>query len=63
MEDARTISLKSVKHETPKAWLAILDDDKEVWFPKSQCEMTEDNKLSVPEWLLKEKGLNDNWDE
>jgi hypothetical protein len=55
-----TLEVRSIKHETPKAWLAILEDDKEVWFPKSQCKM-DGNTLSVPGWLLKEKGLNE-WD-
>lgn len=28
------------------------------WFPKSQCELDEDNKIvEVPRWLAEEKGL------
>lgn len=55
-EDVMTeVEIKSIKHETPKAWLAIMEDDREIWFPKSQCELN-DGVLSVPEWLMKEKG-------
>lgn len=52
------IKIKNVKHETPKAWLAIMEDDKEVWLPKSQCQLKE-NVMSIPDWLVEEKELNE----
>jgi hypothetical protein len=43
--------------ETPDAWLLDMGDEK-VWFPKSQCELDEDEQIiDVPEWLAIEKGL------
>ena len=57
----KDIKVDSIKHETPKAWLVILEDKKEVWFPKSQCKY-EDGIMSVPEWLCKEKDLIE-WDD
>ena len=61
MED-KTITVKSIKHETDKAWLAILEDNSEVWFPKSQCSML-DNAIKVPGWLAEAKSLSGKWDE
>lgn len=47
----------SVKHETERAWL-ITDGTKDVWLPKSQCEMDERAGIcTMPEWLAKEKEL------
>ncbi len=57
----KAINVKSVKQETDKAWLTVLEDGSEVWFPKSQCSM-EDNKIHVPGWLVKAKDLGDAWD-
>ena len=58
MEDAKVLDIKSVKLETPKAWLAILEDGIEIWFPKSQCSMGENTlKITVPEWLLRAKDI------
>jgi len=43
--------------ETEIAWLVKIDKE-EIWFPKSQCELDEDDKkVEVPEWLAIEKGL------
>lgn len=52
-----TIKIKSVKHETDMAWLAILEDGSEVWFPKSQCSLKE-NSLLVPDWLVEAKNIS-----
>lgn len=54
----KKLTVKSIKHETPKAWLAILEDGSEVWFPKSQCSKKEDNTLLVPDWLLETKNIS-----
>ena len=49
-----------VKHETKAAWL-INDGAKDVWIPKSQCEVeivgTAAAIATMPEWLAHEKGL------
>jgi len=43
--------------ETDSAWLLDFGYI-EVWLPKSQCEMDEDeNTIEVPEWLAIEKEL------
>lgn len=57
MADDVTIKIKSVKHETDKAWLAILTDDSEVWFPKSQCDL-KGEKITLPKWLARTKEIN-----
>jgi hypothetical protein len=56
------VKVASIKHETPKAWLAIMEDSKEIWFPKSQCKLSDD-LMTVPNWLLKEKGVTADWDD
>lgn len=44
--------------ESDSAWLIRTADGDEVWLPKSQCELDEDdNRVDVPEWLAIEKGL------
>jgi len=58
----KVLDFKSIKHETSKAWLTILKDDSEVWFPKSQCSMKDEKSLVVPEWLVKAKDI-DSWDD
>jgi hypothetical protein len=54
----------TVKFETNDAWLITINDPKgtidadahgkDVWFPKSQCELHEDG-LDVPQWLWDRK--------
>lgn len=44
--------------ETPDAWLILTAYDEEVWLPKSQVELDDDESVvRVPEWLALEKGL------
>lgn len=39
------------------AWKLKIDKD-ELWLPKSQCELDEDEKcVLVPKWLVEKKGL------
>ena len=57
-----TLNIQSVKRETPKAWLAILKNGSEIWFPKSQCSI-DDNSLTLPDWLAKAKGIAPDYDE
>jgi len=45
-------------HETYNAWLLEIWDE-EIWFPKSQCDLDEENKtITIPEWLAEKKGLD-----
>ena len=49
------------KHETKAAWL-VNDGDRDIWLPKSQCEVdiAGDNTtciVTLPEWLAIEKEL------
>jgi len=46
------LEFKSIKKETPKAWLLIMSGDAEYWFPKSKCSI-KNNILTVPKWLLR----------
>ena len=48
-----------VRMETPRAYL-INDGTKEVWVPKSQCELERGDKMdtvTLPVWLARDKGL------
>ncbi len=50
----------SIKHETEEAMLVEFEPGVEEWLPKSQCnEISIDNVevITVPEWLMEEKGL------
>jgi hypothetical protein len=44
-------------HETEAGVLLLTDDDKEVWFPKSQLVQISDNEWQMPEWLAMDKGV------
>jgi hypothetical protein len=49
--------VKRAEAETPKAWLLVVDGQKE-WFPKSRCDFDSGTMiLEVPRWLAMEKGL------
>ena len=52
----------TIEAETEKAWLLELKLDKIIqeWFPKSICEIDEDNEkiLIVPLWLMQKKFCN-----
>lgn len=60
MSDSKLIDLAvEIRHDTPNAWL-VHDGHRDVWVPKSQCEVTETRGPSVitmPEWLAKDKEL------
>jgi hypothetical protein len=48
-----------VVHTTELAVLFRIDDDEEVWFPFSQCELSDDEtSILVPRWLARAKGLD-----
>jgi hypothetical protein len=48
-------------HETEKAYLVTADEKEKVWFPKSMCELEENQDgtytLTAKTFMLKEKGL------
>ncbi len=48
-------------HQTEKAYLVTADEDREVWLPKSVCELEPNNDgtytLTAPAKMLQEKGL------
>ena len=50
----------TLKHETKAAWL-VNDGDRDVWLPKSQCELELGKDMTcmvtLPEWLAIEKEL------
>lgn len=44
--------------DTPDSWLILTADDEEVWLPKSQVELDDDESVvMVPEWLAIDRGL------
>ena len=45
--------------ESDQAWFIFLEDGREIWFPKSQCELDEDEKwIDMPDWLAFDEGLS-----
>lgn len=58
MSDMVDVYFDEVITQTDLAWRILTDDDEQVWLPKSECELDEDDCLAqVPEWLAIEKGL------
>lgn len=50
----------AIVRETAKAWLLDVGGKEDVWFPKSQGEIYDQEGMKVlfgEEWLMKEKGL------
>lgn len=68
--DTLVFSFDAIKAETEKAiclrietnekWCDGDDErwDHDVWFPKSQIKIEENNRISLPRWLSEEKDLN-----
>lgn len=66
MSDEPVFIPGTIKFETNDAWLLTINDPKnavgdgqnvhgrDVWFPKSQCELHEDG-LDCPDWLWQKK--------
>ena len=51
-----------LKHQTDAAILISEDGKKEIWLPKSKCEVSTPDKhgmvtVELPEWLALERGL------
>lgn len=52
------IDYMAKKSESPEAWLLEIEF-REVWLPKSQCEIDEENStILVPKWLCDEEDLH-----
>lgn len=45
--------------ETVKAVLWIMSDNEEVWIPKSQTLIKEDDRIYVTQWLASQRGWRD----
>ncbi len=46
----------TIKHETEKAYLLDIGNEKPEWFAKSQIEDNGDGTFAMPEWLAQDKG-------
>lgn len=60
MEDYPDFSYDQILKETDAAYLFDIygDGEKEVWIPKSQIELDEEDcTFNIPRWLAEEKGL------
>lgn len=56
-EARESIVFDELVTETPAAW-CLRFDGRDVWLPKSQCSVDEDEGLAeVPMWLVKKQGL------
>ena len=57
-----SVEFESIVHDTGLAWLLRFDDRRELWLPKSQCyldnEDGDNGVLTAPAWLLDEKEIN-----
>ncbi len=54
------LRFEEVKHETHSAYLILFDrSGVQAWLPKSQCEVSDGDKIvQMPQWLVEEKGLD-----
>ena len=41
--------------ETDKAWCLRLASGEDDWFPKSQCDIENDDTVVVPDWIVKDR--------
>lgn len=53
-----TLQYDLILHETGKAMLVVFAD-KEVWLPKSQCEIIDEtySHIQITTWLAEKRGL------
>ena len=50
--NTETVVYQRIKTETDEAYLFIISDTQEVWLPKSQIEIDEEDKeIYLPTWL------------
>lgn len=56
-DELQTIDYDALIHEGEQAWLVDIDG-RELWLPKSQCEIDEDDStIEVPQWICDEEDL------
>jgi len=58
MDQLIEFEIETILRETDLALLLIIDG-LELWLPKSQIEMADEETVSIPKWLALEKGLVD----
>lgn len=63
-EEFREVKYDAIMFETRNAWLIrlpIKDDltNVEIWLPKSRCALMPDCKISIPQWLIEEKDIQE----
>lgn len=52
------IEYENIEGETNHAWLIDLGLDGIHWFPKSECQIDEDNMtIAIPQWMAEDKGF------
>ena len=57
-DELHAVDYEKILIETQKAWLVGISDDFEVWLPKSECKLdNENNIIYIPFWLVSEKGI------
>jgi hypothetical protein len=55
-DDWEIFNYEAMVRETPKAYLLKIQDQ-ELWLPKSQSEILDDEVVQLSPWIAKEKGL------
>ena len=50
------IYFEELLYQTAGAWKVLINKN-EVWFPRSVCSIMGENAMSVPAWMVNEKGL------
>jgi len=58
MKGYSILNFLDILSTTDKAWLLKFDNNKNVWLPKSQCNIDIDkHQITLPSWLAREKGF------
>lgn len=58
MNKPQTVKLDAyIVRETENAYLLNVEDEKQMWFPKSQVVDNDDGTFSIALWLAQKKGL------
>lgn len=63
-DDSYLVAFTELKHTTEKAYLFVFGTPeegnvKEIWLPKSQCELQEEGTVLIKEWLVTEHELEE----
>lgn len=48
----------AICHQTENAFLFMVEDQEEVWVPKSQVKDMDDRVFYIPQWLADKHGLD-----